>query len=387
MIYLDNAATTWPKPPIVIAAMNRFLRQCGANPGRSGHRLSIEAARLLFDLRCRIADLFGADDPLAVVFTKNATEAINLVLFGFLSPGDHVITSVMEHNSVLRPLRFLEERGVAVTRLEGSDDGSIDPEEVVRAVSKDTKLIVLNHASNVSGTLLDAATIGRIARERGLFFALDAAQTAGCFPIDMRKMKIDFLIFTGHKSLYGPQGTGGLCLSHRVRDRLRPLLYGGTGSLSDSDIQPDFLPDRFESGTLNVVGLLGLAAGVDFVARSEIATIRNHEIALTENLWGRLADISGVLLFGPRDSSRRTAIVSFNVDGIECSEVAAILDERYSIMCRAGLHCAPLAHRRLGTYPQGTVRFSMGFFNTADEIEIAATAIAQIAAFSSGGKS
>lgn len=385
MIYFDNAATSWPKPEAVPAAMERFLREHGANPGRSGHALSIHAGRVVFDARERVARLFCLDDPLAVVFTKNATEALNLSLLGLLAPGDQVITSTMEHNSVLRPLRHLEGRGVSVTRVPCAADGTLDPDDVARAISARTKLIVLSHGSNVVGTLCPIGQIGKLAKKRDLLFCVDAAQTAGASPIDMREMDIDLLAFTGHKSLYGPQGTGGLCIGERARGRLHPLLYGGTGSASDSDVHPDFLPDCFEAGTLNAVGLAGLAAGLAFVEARGIESIRKHEAALTARLIAGLRDVPGVRVLGTHDAGRQTAVVSFNLDGWSCSEVASALEERAELCCRSGLHCAPLAHRQLGTFPGGTVRFSLGLFNTETEIATALDVLRELVVQSKGG--
>lgn len=387
MIYFDHAATSWPKPDTVPAAMARFLREHGANPGRSGHALSIQAGRVVYEARERVARLFGLDDPLAVVFTKNATEALNLALLGLLVPGDHVITSVMQHNSVLRPLSFLEGRGVSVTRLACAADGTLDPDDVRRAITGTTRLVVLSHASNVVGTLCPLGEIGNITRAHGVLFCVDAAQTAGACPIDLAAMAIDLLAFTGHKSLCGPQGTGGLCVGERARGRLRPLLHGGTGSASDSDVQPDFLPDCFEAGTLNAVGLAGLAAGLEFVEGRGVRAIRDHERALTARLLEGLQAVPGARVFGPRDASRQAAVVSFNLQGPSCSEVATALEERAELCCRAGLHCAPLAHRQLGTFPEGTVRFSLGPFNHDAEIATALAALSELAGASKGGRS
>jgi cysteine desulfurase/selenocysteine lyase len=387
VIYFDNAATSWPKPEAVPKAMGRFLGEHGANPGRSGHALSIQAGRVVFEARERAARLFGHGDPMSVVFTKNATEALNLALQGLLGPGDHVATSTMEHNSVLRPLRFLEGRGVEVSRVPCGADGSLDPADLARSVSVRTRLVVLSHASNVVGTLCPIAEIGELSRERDLLFCVDAAQSAGVCPIDMAAMGIDLLAFTGHKSLYGPQGTGGLCVGERARGRLRPLLHGGTGSASDSDVHPEFLPDCFEAGTLNAVGLAGLAAGLAFVEEKGVEAIRAHETALAARLIAGLREIPGVGVLGTGDADRQTAVVSFNVAGWSCSEIAEALEERADICCRAGLHCAPLAHRQLGTFPEGAVRFSPGLFNTETEVAVAIDAVRELAARPKGGLS
>ncbi|MCU0663161.1 MAG: aminotransferase class V-fold PLP-dependent enzyme [Myxococcota bacterium] len=367
--------------------MERFLKGPGANPGRSGHALSIQAGRVVFEARERVARLFGHGDPMSVVFTKNATEALNLAIQGLLKPGDHVLTSTMEHNSVLRPLRFLEGRGVDVTRVPCDTSGSLDPADVKAALSAKTRLIVLSHASNVVGTLCPVEEIGQLSAGRELIFCVDAAQSAGACPIDMAAMGIDLLAFTGHKSLYGPQGTGGLCIGERARGRLSPLLYGGTGSVSDSDVHPDFLPDCFEAGTLNAVGLAGLAAGLEFVEERGLAAIREHEAKLTARLIDGLRELPRLRVHGTGDAARQTAVVSFNIDGWSCSEVASALEDRAFICCRAGLHCAPLAHRQLGTFPEGAVRFSLGIFNTEEEIAAALDAVRELAVQPKGGMS
>lgn len=379
MIYFDNAATSWPKPDVVLKAMEHFLRDYGGNPGRSGHKLSIEAGRMVYETRERVAKLFALDDPLSVAFTKNATEALNLVLLGLLAPGDHVITSVMQHNSVMRPLRFLEDHGVSVTRVSCAEDGTLDPGDVTGSISRNTKLVILSHASNVIGTLCQIEEIGQLAERHGLFFCVDGAQTAGSCPIDMIAMHIDLLAFTGHKSLYGPQGTGGLCIGERARDKMRPLMYGGTGSLSDSDMHPDFLPDRFESGTLNTVGLAGLAAGIAFVENQGLVKIREHERVLSAKLLDGLLQIPKVRVLGTHNPDQQTAVVSFNIEGWSCSEVAAALEDYAGICCRAGLHCAPMTHQQIGTFPEGTVRFSLGWFNQEEEIAIALDAVQELA--------
>lgn len=380
MIYFDNAATSWPKPPCVAEAMTRHMAEVGASPGRSGHRLAVEAARRLYEARETVADLFHAPDPLRVVFGANVTEALNLALNGLLRPGDHVITGSMEHNAVMRPLRALERHGVQVTVVPCSPDGALDPADLAAAVRPATRLIALNHASNVTGTLLPVAEAGRIARQHGLLLLVDAAQTAGAYPIDVQSAAIDLLAFTGHKSLYGPMGTGGLVIGDRVDAHLlQPLKRGGTGSRSEREEQPDFLPDLCESGTPNAVGLAGLAAGTRWVLAQGVERIRAHELALTAQLLSGLAGIPGVTVYGPRDARRQTATVSFVIHGLEPSDVGLRLDDEYAIMCRVGLHCAPAAHRTLGTFPAGTVRFGLGAFNTVEEISAALEAVAALA--------
>jgi cysteine desulfurase/selenocysteine lyase len=384
MIYFDNAATSWPKPPEVIEAMVRFLEHVGANPGRSGHRLSVEAGRIVYKAREAIAELFNAPDPLRVVFGANVTEALNLALQGYLRPGDHVVTSSMEHNSVMRPLRALASRksreAIELTVVTCSAEGFLDPADLDAAVRPDTVMIVLNHASNVCGSLLPIGEAGVIARHRNCSLLVDAAQTAGAYPIDMQNDNIDFLAFTGHKALAGPMGTGGLIIGERVDlSRLTPLKRGGTGSRSEREEQPDFLPDMCESGTANTVGLAGLAAGVRWVMAQGVETIRQHEIELAQQLIDSLRDIPGVRVYGGLDAARQTATVSFNVIGLEPSEVGLRLDDEYGIMSRVGLHCAPAAHKTMGTFPAGTVRFGLSAFNTLEQVDRATQAVDKIA--------
>jgi cysteine desulfurase / selenocysteine lyase len=384
MIYFDNSATSWPKPPTIKEAMVRFLDEVGANPGRSGHLLSVEAARILYEARESLSSVFGVRDPSRVVFTLNATESLNLALKGILKPGDQVIASSMEHNSVMRPLRALEKKGIEVCIAPCSEDGTLDPESVKDRFQFNTKMVVLNHASNVTGTLLPIREVGSVARDRGVLFFVDAAQTSGAYPIDMEKDQIDLLAFTGHKSLYGPQGTGGLVLGERVNEEeIVPLKHGGTGSRSEFEEQPDFLPDCFESGTPNGIGISGLLAGVGFVLAEGIEKIRRNEMALIRRLLEGLRGIPRTTLYGPEASEDRVATVSFNLSGLSPSDVAFRLEREFGILCRPGLHCAPAAHRTIGTFPQGTVRFSLGVFNTAEQID---TAIEAVSVISRGAK-
>jgi cysteine desulfurase family protein len=386
VIYFDNAATTWPKPSAVADAMVHFLKEVGANPGRAAHRRAIESGRIVYDAREAVAELFKVPNPLRIVFGANVTEALNLALRGYLRPGDHVITSGMEHNSVMRPLRELERQpergsgGVDLTVVRCSPEGFLDPADVEAAIQPNTVMIVLNHASNVVGTLLPVADVGRIAREHDLLLLVDAAQTGGAYPVDVQADRVDLLAFTGHKSLYGPMGTGGLIIGERVDvERLRPLKWGGTGSNSELEEQPDFLPDMCESGTPNPVGLAGLAAGVRWVLDQGVESIRDHEVAMTQRLIDGLRQIDAVTVYGGLDADRQTATVSFNVSRMAPSQVGLRLDEEYGIMCRVGLHCAPAAHKTIGTFPDGTVRFGLSAFNTLPEVEEALAPIRQLA--------
>ena len=380
MIYLDNAATSWPKPECVQEAMTRYLRDVGASPGRSGHRLANEAERIRLDAREAVAELVGASDPMRVIFTLNATFALNLVMRGLLPAGAHAVTTGMEHNSVMRPLRALEQHGVAVSVVPCGADGTLASEAIEEYVRPETRLIVVNHASNVCGTVLPIREIGAVARKHRIPLLVAAAQTAGCWPVDTRADNIDLLASTGHKGLLGPTGTGGLVLSNDFDTRrLEPLICGGTGSRSEHEVQPDFLPDKYEAGTPNIVGLAGLAAGVRYVLGRGLERIRAHERALTQLLIDGLGKIPGLRLIGTRDVDRRTAVVSFTIDGRSGSDVAHGLDERFGIMCRPGLHCAPQAHRTLGTLPDGTVRFAPGLFSSENEINETVGAVARLA--------
>jgi cysteine desulfurase / selenocysteine lyase len=381
MIYFDNAATSRPKPAAVLKAMNHFMEEIGASPGRSGHRLSIEAGRIIYETREALATLFNVPDPLHIVFGSNATTCLNLALKGLLHPGDHVVVSSLEHNAAMRPLRALEREGVGLTVVPCSPQGHLDPAAVEAALRPNTMLIALTHSSNVTGSLLPIAEVGHIARRRGLLFLADAAQTAGAIPIDVEAQAIDLLAFTGHKALYGPTGTGGLVIGPRVDlDRLAPLVRGGTGSRSESEEHPDFLPDKYEAGTSNALGLVGLGAGVRWILEQGIEQIRAHEMALTERLLVGLQEIPGAMVYGGLDANQQTSTVAFNIAGLPPSDVGLQLDEGFEILCRVGLHCAPTAHRTIGTFPQGSVRFGLGYFNTLDEVERTLIAVRQIAA-------
>jgi cysteine desulfurase family protein len=315
-----------------------------------------------------------------VVFGYNVTEALNLALHGYLRPGDHVVTSSMEHNSVMRPLRALQSQGVDVTVVRCSSQGQLDPDDLRAALRPDTVLIALNQASNVCGTWLPIAEIGEIAQRHGAQLLVDTAQSAGALPIDMQADGIDLLAFTGHKSLYGPMGTGGLILGERVDlGRLRALKQGGTGSRSEYEQQPDFLPDKYESGTPNAIGLAGLAAGLQWILARGVDAIRAHEMTLTQGLLAGLTDVEGVTVYGSQDAAQQTATVSFNIQGLSPSEVGLRLDEEFEILCRVGLHCAPAAHQTLDTFPNGTIRFGLGAFNTLAEVDDAIRAVAELA--------
>ena len=381
MVYFDNAATSWPKPPEVLAAIAACFADAGGNPGRAGHRLSIAAARVVEDTRVLLAELYNADDPSRIVFAHNATHALNVALYGLLRPGDHVVTTSVEHNSVMRPLRDLEGRGVKLTVVACRRDGALPLDEVRHALRPGTRLLVTTHASNVLGTVIPLGELASIAHAAGALHLVDASQTAGVLPIDVAASGVDLLAFTGHKALLGPTGTGGLFI--RAGVDVAPLMRGGTGSDSDREIQPEFHPDLHESGTLNVTGIAGLGAGVRFLQDVGIDAVAAHERALVNQFMERAADIPGLTVYGPDDVTQRCGVVSFNVAGASASEVAHMLDDSFGIMARAGLHCAPSAHRTAGTFPAGTVRFGFGWFNTADQIHTAAAALGELASWAS----
>jgi cysteine desulfurase family protein len=366
-VYLDNAATSWPKPETVYRAADYFMREVGATPGRGGHRREEEAQRIADETRAALAQLFHAPDPQGVVFTLNATQAINMALKGLLRPGDHVITSSIEHNAMWRPLKALEKRGVEVTAASCAPDGTLDPADVAAALRPHTRLVAMLQASNVLGALVPIAEVGQIARRHGALLLVDAAQTAGAYPIDMQVMEIDLLAFAGHKGTYGPHGTGGLVVRPGIE--LETWVEGGSGVLSRPETMPEELPVRLEAGTQNAAGLAGLLAGVRFVLEQGVERIRAHEMALTGRLIERLQVVPGLSILGPGDLARRTAVVSITVEGYFPDQLAAVLDKVFGVATRAGLHCAPQAHRAAGTLECGALRFSPGYFTTAAEVD------------------
>ena len=378
MIYLDNAATTFPKPEIVYKTMDTFYRTLGANPGRSGHKMAMLAEKEIEDTRSIAAKLFGIKDTKRFIFAFNATDAINMGIKGLLKPGDHAITTFLEHNAVSRALNGLERKKIiTVTKVKNSQDGFINPDDIKDAITRQTRLIVMVHAPNVLGTIQQIQEIGRIARNNDIIFMIDAAQTAGVYEIDVDKQFIDMLAFTGHKGPLGPTGTGGLYVGERLT--LEPWREGGTGFEPASLSQPEELPFKLESGTPNVVGIAGLKAGIEFVLSEDIQKIRNHELKLTSKIIQSLKDDKRFIIYGTTDISKKVGILSINVKGFRPAEVGAILDQSFDIAVRPGLHCAPFAHQMLGTFPDGTVRISPGLFNTEDDINQLIKALNKIA--------
>lgn len=381
-IYFDNASTTFPKPPCVPEAMYCYMTQIGTNINRGCYEQAYRVEEIVYETRELLNELFGGEDCQNVVFTKNVTESLNILLKGFLKPGDHVITSSMEHNAVMRPLIQLEKQGVAFTRIPCRADGSFPDGPLDAYLKPNTRAVMMTHASNVCGTLLPIREIGAFCRAKGLRFFVDCAQTGGIYPVDMAGMNIDGLAFTGHKGLLGPQGIGGFIIKADLVKQIEPLLSGGTGSISHTEDVPDFMPDRFEAGTMNLPGIIGLHAGLGWLKNTGIEAVRAHEMNLTDRFLSGLKQIAqgreALQIAGRQTAECRTGVVSIRTLHRDIAEVAAELDENYGIMTRVGLHCAPSAHKTLGTYPTGTIRFSFGWWNTETEVDTALDAIEAI---------
>ena len=376
MIYLDNAATTRPKPPGVAEAVTAAMAHYG-NCGRGVHDDALAAARSVYAVREQLAGLFGCPRADHVVFTMNSTMALNIAVSGLLGPGDHVISTDLEHNSVLRPLYRLRQQGGAADFVPAGRDGAIDYEDFEKLLRPDTRAVVCTHGSNLTGDLVDIGRVGAFCHAHGLLFILDASQTAGGFPIDMESQHIDVVCFTGHKSLLGPQGTGGLCVREGVD--IRPFAVGGTGVQSYSETQPEDWPTRLEAGTLNSHGLAGLGAALDFIKETGMDVIRAHETALSRRFYEAVRELPGVTVYGDFTAPERAPIVTLNIAGLDSAEVSDELAERFGIATRPGAHCAPRLHRALGTTEQGAVRFSWSYFNTEAETDAAADAVRVLA--------
>jgi len=382
MIYLDNASTSFPKPAQVIDAVSSFMIDMGVNINRGCYSGAYQAEELVFETRELICALFNGPDCRNVVFTKNVTESLNVLIKGLLKCGDHVLVSSMEHNAVMRPIRQMEKLGVSFSRIPCSKEGVLNLEAMEACLTPRTKAVIMTHASNVCGTLLPIEEAGIFCRKHQLAFIVDCAQTAGVVPIDMQRMCIDALAFTGHKGLLGPQGTGGFVITDELAQRIEPLLSGGTGSISHTEEIPLFLPDRFEPGTLNLPGIMGLRAGVLWLKQQGIKRIYAHEMALTERFLSGLDELESqelVRVIGKHDTKGRVGVVSVQLMNKELSQAAHELDQTYGIMTRVGLHCAPSAHKTLGTYPVGTIRFSFGYANTERDVDDALSALEEIA--------
>jgi len=375
MIYLDNAATSFPKPSQVYEEILNCMENYAANPGRSSHDMSLKAALKIMETREELCHFFNIPSPFNLIFTSNATEGLNIGIKGILEKGDHVISTVIEHNSVLRPLHSLSEKGIDVTLVGVDKAGYININDIHEAIKKNTKMIIINHASNVLGSLQDINSIGKITKENGILFMVDASQSAGVIPIDVESSHIDLLAFPGHKGLLGPQGTGALFIRDSIK--LKNFKEGGTGSNSHFMVQPDFMPDQFESGTLNTPGIAGLCEGIKFIKEVGIANIQKHEEELLSHLLEELKKFSYVKIYGSHSMNRRTAVISFNIDGIDASIVGEKLND-IGIAVRTGYHCAPLIHHVIGTEYAGTVRVSPGHFNTFEDIEKLIEALTKI---------
>ncbi len=377
-VYLDNGATSYPKAPGVAKSISDYILNVGTNVGRGAYSLSYEAENTVYETRELICELFNFNKPENVIFTKNVTESMNVLIKGLLNEGDHVIVSSMEHNAVMRPLNSLENK-VEYTRVQCNELGELKAEDVADSIKPNTKAIIMTHASNVCGTILDLEKVGEICKKNNIFFIIDGAQTAGCSDVDIQKLNADAIGFTGHKSLLGPQGIGGFVVNDRISNEMNTLIEGGTGSLSDTERQPDYMPDKFEAGTLNIPGIYGLNASLKYLLDYGVKNIREKEIYLIDKFLEGLLNIRKIKLVGKKTSDNRTGILSIDFIYNDNGLVAHELGKEYGIMTRSGMHCAPSAHKTLGTFPEGTVRFSLSHFTTLKEIEYSINCINNIA--------
>ena len=377
-IYLDNASTTFPKAPNVANAMSDYLTNYGININRGSYALAYDVEDIIYTTRQRLNNVFNSHDPSHVIFTQNVTMSLNMVIKGLLKSGDHVLVSSMEHNAVMRPLTQLLNEDITFDTIPCDTTGSIKLDAIESLIRPNTVAIIINHASNVCGTIQPIKEIGILCKEHNLHFIVDAAQTAGVIPIDVKESQIDALCFTGHKGLLGPQGIGGMILTKEMAQTLTPLIAGGTGSFSHLETMPTHMPDAFEAGTLNLPGIIGLNEGLSYIEAVGMKNIHNHELALTKTFLECLRSITGINIIGKQDIQDRTAVVSITIDGMDPASIAYELESTYHIMTRVGLHCAPRAHQTLGTYPEGTVRFSFGYTNTHENVEVTLSALNRI---------
>ena len=377
-IYLDNASTSFPKAPTVATAMSDYITNRGININRGSYALAYDVEDIIYTTRQRLNTLFNGHDPSHVIFTQNVTMSLNMVIKGLLKAGDHVLVSSMEHNAVMRPLTQLLDKGITFDTIPCDSTGSIQMDSIEPLIRPNTVALIINHASNVCGTIQPLESIGPICKAHNLQFIVDAAQTAGVIPIDVKACHIDALCFTGHKGLLGPQGIGGIILTKEMAQTLTPLIAGGTGSFSHLETMPTHMPDAFEAGTLNLPGIIGLNEGLSYIESQGMENIHNHELALTQAFLEGLQSIDVVNIIGKQDIQDRTAVVSITIDSMDPASIAYELESTYHIMTRVGLHCAPRAHQTLGTYPEGTVRFSFGYANTHEDVESALSALHRI---------
>ena len=378
-IYLDNASTSFPKAPTVATAMSDYITNRGININRGSYALAYDVEDIIYTTRQRLNTLFNGHDPSHVIFTQNVTMSLNIVIKGLLKAGDHVLVSSMEHNAVMRPLTQLLDKDITFDTIPCDSTGYIQMESIEPLIRPNTVALIINHASNVCGTIQPLESIGSICKAHNLQFIVDAAQTAGVIPIDVKAYHIDALCFTGHKGLLGPQGIGGIILTKEMAQTLIPLIAGGTGSFSHLETMPTHMPDAFEAGTLNLPGIIGLNEGLSYIESQGMENIHNHELALTQAFLEGLQSIDVVNIIGKQDIQDRTAVVSITIDSMDPASIAYELESAYHIMTRVGLHCAPRAHQTLGTYPEGNVRFSFGYANTLKDVESALSALQRIA--------
>lgn len=372
--YFDNSATSFPKPESVYKCVEKAVRLYGANPGRGGHRMAVEASQAIYETREKVASLFNIKNPLQIAFTYNSTYALNFAVKGAVPKDSHIITTSLEHNSVLRPVFYeKDENNAHVSIIEPSEDGNIHSEDIIAAMKPDTKAVVLTHMSNVTGTIIDLLPITTEARKRNILTIVDVSQSAGFLDIDVEEMKIDILCFTGHKSLFGIQGTGGIYIREGIP--FSPIIEGGTGSFSKMKRQPHSMPEALEAGTLNTPGIVSLGAGIDFINSIGLENIRKHEYSLTEKFIEGIKNIEEIIIYGPE---KRGPVVTLNIKGVDSGDLAAYLDEEYAILTRAGIHCAPLAHESMHSGENGGVRFSFGYFNTEEDITYAINTLKNI---------
>ncbi|QCX32535.1 aminotransferase class V-fold PLP-dependent enzyme [Caloramator sp. E03] len=367
-VYLDNSATSFPKAPNVSKSICNYIESIGGNVGRGTYQSSYTAGHVVYETRELLCQLFNFNKPLNVVFTMNITVSLNILLKGFLKQNDHVIVSSMEHNAIMRPLTSLLKEGITFDKVQCDVHGRLNPFDIEKYIKPNTKLIVMTHASNVCGTILPIEEVGKICKRHGIHFILDSAQSAGVLPIDFNKLNLSALAFTGHKGLLGPQGVGGFIIKDDFVNKVTPLIEGGTGSLSESEVQPDYMPDKFESGTLNIPNIFGLNASLKFIKSIGIDAIHEKEMELTKHFIEGIKNIDGIRLCGLDSIEGRTAAISLDFTNHDNSEVAFMLDKEFGIMTRVGLHCAPSAHKTLKTFPKGTVRFSPGYFTSMEDI-------------------
>ena len=377
-IYLDNASTSFPKAPTIATAMSDYITNRGININRGSYALAYDVEDIIYTTRQRLHTLFNGHDPSHVIFTQNVTMSLNMVIKGLLKAGDHVLVSSMEHNAVMRPLTQLLDKGITFDIIPCDKTGSIQLESMDSLIRPNTVAMIINHSSNVCGTIQPLESIGSICKAHNLQFIVDAAQTAGVIPIDVKACHIDALCFTGHKGLLGPQGIGGIILTKEMAQTLIPLIAGGTGSFSHLETMPTHMPDAFEAGTLNLPGIMGLNEGLSYIESQGMENIHNHELGLTQAFLEGLQSIDSINIVGKQNIQTRTAVVSITIDGMDPANIAYELESTYHIMTRVGLHCAPRAHQTLGTYPEGTVRFSFGYANTHKDVKSALSALHRI---------